>query len=351
MQSLPARLQDQCTGILAPSPRQQCGYTEASSPHVAPSLNLTGLVMDVVQLKTLIHVAELGSLSKASDRLHIAQPALSRQIRLLEKELGTYLFDRHGRGMDITDAGREVLAHATRIMEEMESIRSSVAGGKSSFRGTVIIGTTPTVAEIATVPLVRKVKEQHPDLGIRFSSAYSGHLLDWVQRGELELAISYDPHPLHTLRIMPVMMENLLLVGPASGNLRMDTPVSFESLGGQPLVLPSARHSLRVILDTCAREVGIKLKTSVEADSFGAMIDLVRHGFGLTALPLASIHAQIESGVLSAAPLVDPVPMRKLVQVFPADRRVSPAAKWVGDTFIEIAADLVSRNMWAGHML
>ena len=76
---------------------------------------LTGLVMDVVQLKTLIHVAELGSLSKASDRLHIAQPALSRQIRLLEKELGTYLFDRHGRGMEITDAGREVLAHATPV--------------------------------------------------------------------------------------------------------------------------------------------------------------------------------------------------------------------------------------------
>ena len=319
--------------------------------HFASSPTLTGLVMDVVQLKTLIHVAELGSLSKASDRLHIAQPALSRQIRLLEKELGTYLFDRHGRGMEITDAGREVLAHATRIMEEMESIRSSVVGGKSSFRGTVVIGTTPTVAEIVTVPLVRKIKEAHPNLAIRFSSAFSGYLLDWVQRGELELAISYDPQPLHTLRIVPVMMENLLLVGPASANLRLDTPVSFESLAEQPLVLPSARHSLRVILDNCAREVGIKLKTSVEADSFGAMIDLVRNGFGLTALPLASIYAQIEAGVLSAAPLVDPIPMRKLVQVFAADRRVSPAAKFVGDAFIEIAGDLVSREIWAGHML
>ncbi|MNW02257.1 LysR substrate binding domain protein [compost metagenome] len=106
-----------------------------------------------------------------------------------------------------------------------------------------------------------------------------------------------------------------------------------------------------MILDDCARQVGIKLKTSVEADSFGAMIALVCNGFGLTALPLASIYMQIESGVLSAAPLVDPVPMRKLVQVFPADRRVSPAAKFVGDAFIEIAADLVNRKIWAGHML
>lgn len=307
--------------------------------------------MDVVQLKTLIHVAELGSLSKASDRLHIAQPALSRQIRMLEKELGTYLFERHGRGMVITEAGREVLAHATRIMDEMESIRSSVAGGRTNLRGTVVIGTTPTVAEIITVPLVRKIREAQPNLAVRFSSAFSGYLLDWLQRGELELAISYDPQPLHTLRIVPVMMENLLLVGPPEAGLSLDAPVNFASLAEQELVLPSARHSLRVILDDCAREVGVKLRTNVEADSFGAMIDLVRNGFGLTALPLASIWSQLQNGSLCAAPLVDPVPMRKLVQVFPADRRISPAARFVADAFIEIAADLVERRIWAGHML
>ncbi|MEE1864900.1 MULTISPECIES: LysR substrate-binding domain-containing protein [Pseudomonas] len=307
--------------------------------------------MDVVQLKTLIHVAELGSLSKASDRLHIAQPALSRQIRQLEKELGIYLFERHGRGMDITDAGREVLAHATRIMEEMESIRSSVGGGRAAFRGSVIIGTTPTIAEIVTVPLVRKIREAHPELSIRFSSAFSGYLLDWLQRGELELAISYDPPPLHTLRIVPVMMERLLLVGPPSAGLQLDTPVAFSSLGEQELVLPSARHGLRLILNNCAQEVGISLRTQVEADSFGAMIDLVRSGFGLTVLPLASIWAQLQNGSLCAAPLVDPVPTRKLVLVFPADRRVSPAAKYVGEAFIATASDLVERKIWAGHML
>lgn len=307
--------------------------------------------MDVVQLKTLIHVAELGSLSKAADRLHIAQPALSRQIRQLEKELGGYLFDRHGRGMVITDLGREVLEHAVRIMDELESIRSVVAGGRSSYRGTVVIGTTPTVAEIITVPLVRKIKLIHPHLSVRFSSAFSGYLLDWLQRGELELAMSYDPQPLHTLRIVPVMMENLLLVGPKDAGLSLDRPVSFGDLAEQELVLPSPQHGLRAIIDSCARQRNIKLRTTVEADSFGAMIDLVKNGFGWTALPLAPIYSMVESGALSAAPLIDPTPMRKLVLVFPADRRVSPAAKYVGNALTEIAADLVSRNIWAGHML
>ncbi|MFJ4394435.1 LysR family transcriptional regulator [Pseudomonas sp. NPDC089396] len=307
--------------------------------------------MDVVQLKTLIHVAELGSLSKASDRLHIAQPALSRQIRQLEKELGVYLFERHGRGMVITEAGSDVLEHATRIMNELEAIRTAVAGVQGTFRGAVAIGTTPTIAEIVTVRLVKRIREAHPDLSIRFSSAFSGYLLDWLQRGELELAISYDLEPLHTLHIAPVMMENLVLVGPPAAGLKLDESVRFASLAEQQMILPSGRHGLRKIMNQCAAEVGIKLNANVEADSFGAMIDLVRHGFGLTALPLASIYGHLQNGTLCAAPLVDPIPMRKLVMVSPADRHVTPATRYVGETFVELASELVKQGIWAGHML
>ena len=104
-------------------------------------------------------------------------------------------------------------------------------------------------------------------------------------------------------------------------------------------------------MNECARKAGVQLRTSVEADSFGAMIDLVRNGFGLTALPLASIYSLLESGTLAAAPLAEPTPMRKLVLVFPAERRVTPAARFVGEAFVEVARGLVERGIWAGHML
>ncbi|MFZ6047384.1 LysR family transcriptional regulator [Pseudomonas sp. CR3202] len=307
--------------------------------------------MDIVRLKTLIHVAELGSLSKAANRLHIAQPALSRQIRHLEEELGVELFERHGRGMVVTELGLQIVEHASRILEEIESIRATAAGGCSSFWGSVTIGATPTVAEIVTVPLVRKIRELHPNLAVRFSSAFSGYLLDWLQSGELDLAFSYDPQPRHTLRIQPVMMENLVLVGPPGAELSLDKPVTFASLQDHQVVIPSTRHSLRAIVEECAKQAGIKLICNVEADSFAAMIDLVREGFGLTILPQASIYAQVQAGTLSAAPLIDPQPSRKLVLVYPADRKVSPAAKYVGEAFIELTEDLVARNIWAGHML
>ncbi|SDN41911.1 LysR substrate-binding domain-containing protein [Ensifer sp. YR511] len=308
--------------------------------------------MDVAQLKTLIHVAEVGSLSKAADRLNIAQPALSRQIRLLERELGTFLFNRHGRGMVITDAGREVLEHATRVMIELEAIRDITSGGKASYQGMVVMGMTPTVAEIMTVPLVSEIKKAHPKLAIRILSAFSGHLMDWLQRGEVELAVSYNPESLRSLRIRPIMMENLMYVSAdAEHPLSLDVPVQFARLAEAEMVLPSPRHGLRVIVEECADQAGVALKTSVEADSFGAMINLVRNGFGSTILPLAPIYSLVKSGRLSAAPLVDPTPTRKLVVAYPADRPVSPAARFVAETFTEIASDFVARNVWSGHIL
>ncbi|MFG1270722.1 LysR family transcriptional regulator [Xanthobacter versatilis] len=307
--------------------------------------------MDIAQLKTLIHVAELGSLSKAADRLHIAQPALSRQIRLLEKELGIYLFERHGRGMVITDIGRDVLDHAIRIMSEMDFIRATASNTGTSYKGMVMIGTTPTVAEIVTVPLVRKIKQTHPELAVRFSSAFSGHLLDWLQRGELDLTVSYDPKPLKSLRIVPVMLESLLVVSAGRNKLRLNRPVPFARLAEEELVMPSPRHGLRSILDDCARQAGIQLRASVEADAFGAMIDLVRNGLGSTVLPLAPIYNLVKAGDLCAAPLVDPTPTRKLVVAFPVDRPITPAARFVSQAFCEIAADLVNRNVWIGEMI
>jgi LysR family nitrogen assimilation transcriptional regulator len=96
--------------------------------------------MELSQLRTLIHVAELGSLSKAADRLHIAQPALSRQVRLLVEELGVRLFARHGRGMVLTEQGQEILKHATRVMTELEELRAAASDTGAPLRGQIAIG-------------------------------------------------------------------------------------------------------------------------------------------------------------------------------------------------------------------
>ena len=302
--------------------------------------------MELSQLRTLIHVAELGSLSKAADRMHIAQPALSRQVRLLEEELGVRLFDRHGRGMVVTEQGRSVLAHATRVMRELEEIRADVADGDTPMAGPVSIGLPPTVADIISVPLVGAFRA-HPNAVPRLVSAYTGHLLDWLHRGEVDVAVLYDPHSARSLRSHPLLVERLHLVGPSDAGLSTLHAVPFRDLEGKPLLLPSARHGLRAIVERCAVDSEIALSVAAEADSFGTLKDLVRHGYGWTILPTAPIYRDIAEGSLTAAPLVEPAPERHLVLSFPADRPVPRLARFAGEIIVAIVAENAARGVWA----
>ncbi|MCJ2081261.1 LysR substrate-binding domain-containing protein [Methylobacterium sp. J-090] len=307
--------------------------------------------MDLTQLRTLVHVAELGSLSKAARRLRIAQPALSRQIRLLEEELGLRLFDRHGRGMVITEVGLDVLAHAKRVVAEVEALKACVTGPGSMLGGHVAIGLPPTIADLISVPLVAAFRELHPNVTLQLVSAYTGHLLDGLHRGQIDLAVLYDPRVTRSLRSQPLMLEQLFLIGPNDAGLSLESPVAFGALARQPLLLPSDRHGLRNILQHFATGAGFTLDVPIEIDSYTALKDLVREGHGRTILPLAPIHAEIEAGRLTAAPLVDPAPNRRLVLSYPPDRPAARATVFAGETITAIMTERVARGLWSGEIL
>ena len=307
--------------------------------------------MELSQLRTLVNVAELGSLSKAADRLHVAQPALSRQVRLLEEELGFSLFVRHGRGMALSEQGEEVLRHATRVLAEVDEIRATAAAADAPLKGEVAIGLPPTVAEIISVPLVAAFRQAHPQATLRLVSAYTGYLLDWLHRGEVDLAVLYDPRNARSLRSRPLLLENLFLIGPGSAGFSTVRAVPFAHLEGKRLLLPSVKHGLRTIVDRCAAEAGFRLDVSVEADSFTTLKDLVGHGHGWTILPLAPIHRDVVAGLLTAAPLIDPVPVRRLVLSFPADRLATRLSRFAAQSIESIVRDQVERAVWVGQLL
>ena len=307
--------------------------------------------MDVPQLRTILHVAELGSLSKAADRLRIAQPALSRQVRLLEDELGIRLFDRHGRGMVVTEAGKEVLRHAQRIMQELDEIRATVADEDAPLRGHVSIGMPPTVSDILSVPLVSAFQARHPEAKLRIVSAYTGYLLDWLHRGELDVAIMYETRPVRSLRMEPLLEEVLFLIGPPDADLRPDRPVSFAKVAALKLFLPSLGHGLRTILEQSAQIAACRLEVPVEADSYSTLKNLVESGHGYTILPLAPIHRDVREGRLVYAPIEQPTPSRRLMLTFPTDRATPRLARFAGQVMTATASDLVRSGVWSGRLL
>src|SRR3954466_15405717 len=134
--------------------------------------------MDFRQLKTFSCVAELGSLSKASDRLRIAQPALSRQIKLLEHELRAELFTRSGRGMVLTEAGRLLLARTSGIVRQIDQIRDDIQSAAGAPSGRVVLGLVPTVSCVLSARFARRCVEKFSGISLRLFGRYNGPLLE-----------------------------------------------------------------------------------------------------------------------------------------------------------------------------
>lgn len=284
--------------------------------------------MDLRQLRTFHAVAELGSLSKASDRLRIAQPALSRQIKLLEHDLGMPLFVRHGRGMVPTEAGRTLFERTSGIVRRLEQAREEVMTAASGPSGRVVVGLVPTVSVPLAARLVRRVTEEHPGVLLCIVDAYGGHLVDWLHRGEMDLAVTYGPaHSLH-LPVETVRRDVLMAVGAVAGPLASQTEVSIEWLASQPLILPSAPHGLRSLVDSVMAEHHLSPNVRVEADSFGVLLEVVGAGIGCTLLPSYAVADGLRRCELIAIP-VRPALTRELVLAMPSQHSASAAVRTV----------------------
>ena len=172
--------------------------------------------MDLKQLRTFRAVAELGSLSKAADRLRAAQPALSRHIKLLEHELRVELFVRNGRGMLFTSAGRMLLDRTTGLIRQIEQVSDDLKSANGNPSGRVILGLV-TVSAVLSGRFARRVINEFPDVSLRIVESYGGHLVEWLHRGEMDLAIIYGPAVDLHLQVQSIGREDIVAVGPPGG--------------------------------------------------------------------------------------------------------------------------------------
>jgi DNA-binding transcriptional LysR family regulator len=285
--------------------------------------------MDLRQIRTFRAVAELGSLSSASDRLRIAQPALSRQIRLLEHELKTALFVRHGRGMALTDAGRLFFERTTLTVRQLEQACEDVMSASGGITGRVVIGMVPTIGSALARPVARRVVDDHPGIRLRIVEAYGSYLVEWLHRGEIDMAVVYGPATAVHLEAHSLRTDDLLAVAASGSGLAQLQSVGIEWLAERPLVLPSAPHALRMLVDAEFARRSLDPDVIIEANSFGALVDIVADGVGVSILPFYAI-ASLVGGPLEAARL-RPALERELILAYPPRLQQSHAARAVGE--------------------
>lgn len=304
--------------------------------------------MDVKQLKYFVHVAELGSFSKASAFLSIAQPALSRQVRNLEGELGATLLYRNGRGVSVTESGDQLLRHAKAILEQMERARSEVAAVEGEPQGAVILGMPPTVSQVLVTPLIKHFRSHYPRISLKVVEGFSGHVHEWLVQGRLDVALLYNAPKTRHLITEELLIEELFLISPPAAAEPGAETVRLAALADLPLILPSRPHGLRLLVDTVAADADVALSVDVELDALSAIKELVEDGAGYTILPYASVHREVAEGRLAARRIFGPPISRSLLLASSTQQPISAAARAVMQQIKGQVRDLVDTGNWLG---
>ncbi len=302
--------------------------------------------MDLKQLRTFRAVAELGSLSKAADRLRAAQPALSPHIKRHEHELRVELFIRNGRGMLLTSAGRILLDRTTGLVRQIEQVRDDIQSASGKPSGRVILGLVPTVSAVLSGRLARRIIADLPDISLRIVESYGGHLVEWLHRGEMDLAITYGPAEALHLSAHSIGREDLAVVGPPGSGLGKKKQVELEWLVKQRLILPSVSHGLRALLEKAVARKKLTLNAMIEADSYRAQISLMEEGLGYTLLPASAIRAELAARRLEMAALVNPPVTRELILASPIARPSSIATSTISSLIVSEIEQLAKEGLW-----
>jgi LysR family nitrogen assimilation transcriptional regulator len=308
--------------------------------------------MDLRQLRYFTAIVEQGSFSKAATKLRVAQPALSQHLRHMEDELGVPLLHRGTRGVIPTEAGERLLARARAILAEFAELRDSVRGQMAPPGGEVRIGLPGTVSEQFSVPLIEAARERFPAVRIRIAEAMSGFVLEWLRRGEVDLAVIYSTSDPKGLNIHHVLTEELCLFGAPSLTAVATPPggsIGLSQAAALDLILPGPGHGLRDQIDEAAG-VQTTIQPAIEIESYGQIKRLCERGLGYGILPRMAVTAQERAGVFHTWRIEKPALYRKVYLAYSKERPIPTAARAVGQLSWEILRGLVTDETWTATL-
>ncbi len=241
-------------------------------------------ILDIRQLTYFMYVVDLGSFSRAAAFLHIAQPALSRQISSLETELEQRLLIRNGRGVLPTEAGSRLLGHARMIIQLFERAQEDMENARLGRTASVAIGMPGSLANPIGTDLLRRLHAELPDAKVHVLTGRSTQLQEWLLSGRLDLAVLFDAPKSPMLDIDPLFDDHLHLFEPRPDGKTggEGPPITLQELANHPLIITSRPNRVREILEAALTRVGRKLLVACELDSLETTFDMVRDGTGRT---------------------------------------------------------------------
>jgi DNA-binding transcriptional LysR family regulator len=288
--------------------------------------------MELRHLRYFEAVARLNHVTRAAAELHVAQPALSRQLRDLEGELGLPLFDRVGRRVRLTEAGEALLPHARAVLAQVDMARLAMAERVGLRSGLATIGAPPTVGTNLLPAALAAFNQRYPGIELRLREAGVSTLLEQLAGGLADLAVVTLPVDDPGLAVAPLFTEELVLAVAAHHPLASRPSVALSDLAGEPFVLSPPNYELRdATIDAC-RRAGFAPRVVLDGGEMDTLLRLVAAGLGVALVPRLALVGQ---GDIAAVPVSDQQLSRSLAIVWRDDRAASPAARALREFLVE----------------
>ena len=249
--------------------------------------------MEVNQLRYVCAVAETGSFSRAAERCQVAQPSLSQQVLKLEEDLDAKLFDRIGRSIRITEAGRAFLPHARSILKQMEAARSSVADKNAHIHGSVAVGAIPTIAPYLMPRYTAAFAKKHPDAKLRIVEGTTPLLVEGLRDLSIDMAILALPLRHKDLQFFPIRTEPLFAVLPKNHPRASEESITLRNLRGEPFVMLRDGHCFRDLSIATCTHARITPNIAFESDQFSSVLGMVAAGVGISLVPKMAVDRNV----------------------------------------------------------
>jgi len=284
--------------------------------------------MDTDSLRAFLVITETGSFSAAAIQLHLTQPAVSKRIALLERKIGAKLFDRIGRTVNLTEAGRELVPRARDILFNIEDTRRAIHNLSGNITGELALATSHHIGLWRLPPLLQEFSRQHPDvaLDLHFMDSEAAHEL--ILQGNLEIGvITLAPSPHARLQSIPIWNDRLIFIVSSGHPLAQRDTITLEELAEFPAILPDLSTFTGRIVQSLFNDRKLNLNISMTTNYLETIKMLISIGLGWSVLPVTMLDSQSH-----ALTVEDVYIKRDLGYIYHIHRTISNAGK----AFIEM---------------
>ena len=293
--------------------------------------------MDVDQLRAFVAVARARRFTRAARTLGTTQPSLSRRVQQLERAVGAKLVVRTPAGIVLTSAGERFLGHAERALASVDAGRTAIEELTDEARGTVALGSQPTISAYVLPALLARFHAKNPDVVLKLREGLADQIEERVASGELDLALMNLPVRRLDLAAQKLWQEDYLLEVPAAHRLAsIDRAITLAEVVSEPLVVVAGAHATQALVAAC-EEKGTRPRIVVDADNLEAVRRMVERGLGVALLPRTMAEAT-DTRRVRTLEIARGGPRRQVALVHRGEAYLTAAARALRGAIIEVTA-------------